>query len=298
MAVAFDVIRRLYREYTDEFHEGDAYKVTGSSSTTTVVCSALTEADDYWNEGVIGIWYDAGGASAAPEKEARDISDFTASSDTVTVGTAFSASPASGDMFWIVPKCFSIRTAYWALNAAIQWYGMIPQEDEGNTTTAVNTIEYTLPTAVNENAVKEVWIASNTSSPYDFYQLDHWHVEYEARKLIFEQQPPAPYILKYVFDAYPTEITTSTATWPAAYDIETCIAYAKYFLKTREGMAPGGQGVQTRDWVNFWRQEAERLKQEHPLPSVQRRPKYAYWPESKGAVDLSKGPNTVHMGYG
>ena len=54
-----------------------------SGSTTTLVDSALTQVDDYWNGGVLAI---TGGTNSG---EVRLISDFDAATDTVTVSVAF-----------------------------------------------------------------------------------------------------------------------------------------------------------------------------------------------------------------
>ena len=85
---------------------GDYLSLTASGGTTTTVVDTdldnLTE-DNGGVQGYVKIVTDAGGSGAAPEGEIRRIkngtSGYTASSTTITVNFAFTASPASGDTY-------------------------------------------------------------------------------------------------------------------------------------------------------------------------------------------------------
>jgi hypothetical protein len=70
---------------------------TSAGSTTTLISTTLTEADDYWNGGYVCIT----DRTNAAYGEVRAISDFTAATDTVTVDAAFSTAPGSGCTFRI-----------------------------------------------------------------------------------------------------------------------------------------------------------------------------------------------------
>ena len=85
---------------------GDYLSLTASGGTTTTVVDTdlanLTE-DNGGVQGYVKIVTDAGGSGAAPEGQIRRIkngtSGYTASSTTITVNFAFTASPASGDTY-------------------------------------------------------------------------------------------------------------------------------------------------------------------------------------------------------
>jgi len=70
-----------------------------TSTSTAIKDAGLTQADDYWNEGVIE--FTAGDLDG----EKRMILDFVASTDVVTVKVAFSAAPGVGDAFTIRRGC-------------------------------------------------------------------------------------------------------------------------------------------------------------------------------------------------
>tara|TARA_R110000824_G_scaffold172947_2_gene350928 strand:+ start:473 stop:1798 length:1326 start_codon:yes stop_codon:yes gene_type:complete len=85
---------------------GDYLSLTASDGTTTTVVDTdlanLTE-DNGGVQGYVKIVTDAGGSGAAPEGQIRRIkngtSGYTASSTTITVNFAFTASPATGDTY-------------------------------------------------------------------------------------------------------------------------------------------------------------------------------------------------------
>jgi len=65
---------------------------TAAGSTTSIVCSALTQADDYWNGGFITI------TSGAQTGKTRQITDFANSGGVITCD-AFDVAPGSGVTF-------------------------------------------------------------------------------------------------------------------------------------------------------------------------------------------------------
>jgi hypothetical protein len=67
-------------------------------TTTTMVDSALTEADDYW------IGYDLVFTSGSNAGESQTVTDFVAATDTITVGTAFSNAPSAGDTYMLTTE--------------------------------------------------------------------------------------------------------------------------------------------------------------------------------------------------
>ena len=70
-------------------------KTTSAGTTTTLIDSALTEGNNYWS-GTVRI------LTGANKNQKRDISSFTAATDTIAVGSAFSAAVASGVEYQIL----------------------------------------------------------------------------------------------------------------------------------------------------------------------------------------------------
>ncbi len=69
-----------------------------SGSTTTMVDSNRTEADDYWNGASIQVETSSG------TWEEATVTDFVASTDTITFSPAMSAAPASGESYRLALK--------------------------------------------------------------------------------------------------------------------------------------------------------------------------------------------------
>ena len=69
-------------------------------STTTIVDSALTEADDYW-KGAILRW-ESDTTTVALRSTYAHVIDFVASTDTLTVASAMAAAPAAGDTYRLI----------------------------------------------------------------------------------------------------------------------------------------------------------------------------------------------------
>ena len=81
---------------------------------------------------------DAGGANAAPEGEFSRITDYTASSQTVTVSPALTAAPAAGDRVLIVPPDFPLYDMIEVVNDALKNIGDIPKVDVSQQTSCPN----------------------------------------------------------------------------------------------------------------------------------------------------------------
>lgn len=140
-----------------------------SGSQTTIVDAARTESDNEWNNAWVRIDTDAGGESAAPEDEERRITGFTASSDSIAVFPAFTASPAIGDTYSI-REVFSYDQYKRAVNHAIrmahEWWPDITVTTYVATSTVGGHIvicseqlDYALPTVpATCKHVYEAWI--------------------------------------------------------------------------------------------------------------------------------------------
>lgn len=101
-SIDYDILKTLSTGIVRQRADGDAnYQVdtvtTGAGSTTTLVASALTEADDYWNGGFVTIT----NPLSLGYGETRQVTDFDQGTTTLTVSPAFSVAPGSGAYFTV-----------------------------------------------------------------------------------------------------------------------------------------------------------------------------------------------------
>lgn len=145
---------------------------TGGSTTTLVDTTLYQTDDDHWNHAWLYIETTTDGL--APQGEERQVSDFTASTDTLTVPKAFSATVQSGDTYEL-RKGESRAAIVRAINQAI--VGAYPEffEVEYDDTTldvAEDTFKYSLP--VDCMRLARVYVYEDSDLPYR--ELDSWHV--------------------------------------------------------------------------------------------------------------------------
>lgn len=272
--LVFDLLLDIGRRL-GEVKEGDAYVASGGS-TTTLISAVLTDADDTWNNGTLFITHDAGGAGAAPENQSREIKDFTASSDTVEVRTAFTAATAVGDKFAIMKRRVSRADMISALNAAVRWYGPTPQEDETLTTEA-ETREYDIPAGVPPDKIYSVEIATQSASEYDYVPVSYNQRELEAGKLVLDTYPAYPYKLRLRFTAFPAEVDDDADTLSEFYFRDALVEYAIGTIMERRVQRAANPSQSDQSKMNYAFQKAESLKRAHPLPTPQYKIKRRRW---------------------
>jgi hypothetical protein len=257
---------------------------TGGSS-TTIVDSGLGGSDDEWNGGTAFIITDAGGASAAPENECGRVSDYVASTGTLTIRTSdLTAAPASGDTYAVckVPR----HELYQAVNAALRDVGPLAYEDDTTLDTAANTLEYTLPAAARYD-VRQIWIATNTTTPYDYQENHYWRVilNKTTYNLIFTAEPPASRNIRIVYCAKHAEVKTASATIDATAPYDYVIWRAAYHTYRRRQHQVGRED---NKWVGLMNEAAEyaaQALQKHPILLPDRSTRFAYWPETEIPYD-------------
>jgi hypothetical protein len=122
---------------------------TGGSATTLVDILGLSDFDDDdFNRGALWILEDAAGEGAAPEGSYRIVTDFVASSKTLTVQTFGAPNPVgAGDKYAVSTERFPLWLIIQQINRALARLGKMPRVDK-SLTSLVNTVTYTLPLAV------------------------------------------------------------------------------------------------------------------------------------------------------
>ena len=190
-------------------------KATGGSTTTIIDTSATAlkefgaKDDDYWNGGIGGVRYDAGGLGAAPEWEYAEISDYVKSTQTITLQDALTVAVASGDRYWLAKRTFgSLYNLIQKINDVAENY-LVPTTDITTITTASSQREYTLPAAASFD-LRQVWLQRETSDSDDNQWVERrdWYMQQAAagtaKTLVTLSQWPSGRALKLVYWTRPT----------------------------------------------------------------------------------------------
>jgi hypothetical protein len=145
---------------------------TGGGTNTIIDTNLLADVDDdYYNAGTA--WCtEADGA--APEGEYSVISDFAASTDTVTLQNQFSVAIAADDRYAVGIPRYPLDQIIQALNNALFMDGYIPKVDT-SITTVLDQREYDLPLDASRD-LRQVWLYTNLDSdrniPRPVYNYD------------------------------------------------------------------------------------------------------------------------------
>lgn len=273
MTIAFDAMLHL-AETLNTVEQSETHLVTGTSTTTTLVSTKLTETDDYWNGGTLFITYDAAGSGAAPQNESREITDFVQSTYTVTVSPAFTAAPAIGDKFAIADNEYPRRVLLRALNSALRWYGDIITQDDTSLDTAANTLEYTLPSAA-VNDLRQVYIATAKEEPYQYKPFPFWQVDIGSGKLKFRIQPEYTYNIRLVYHAPHTPLNSDDDTISPQVDLQSLYFYALAEIYQWKLQSTGRDDKRWADWYNQNMQLAEATRRRNPPARAYKDPSYA-----------------------
>lgn len=269
----FDLTYRVAREMGIVFES----TATGGSATTIADSVMLTQADDYWNNGVAWIIRDSAGASAAPEGEYSIISDFDATTDTITLVSTLTADVAAGDRFAVCRKMgnFSwLNILIQKVNQALQELGVIPYTDVTSVVIEDDKTEYSLPIAAKQD-LRQVWLQMDNTDANDnlWRRVYNWRIEHEdpgtADTLILPYQYTSGYYLKLVYMAPHPALYTPTAVlsehvpveriiYPAVRD---CFKHLRDWTRTSE----------YDDKIQEWTDKAERVKLEKPIINAPKR---------------------------
>jgi hypothetical protein len=147
--------------------------IVTSGTTTIITDSTLALTADELIRGTAIVTRDAGGAGDAPEGEMQSISDNAAT--TVTVGTAFTISPAAGDEIMIIRPKYPLVEWRRAANVVLKSFGDIPLWDT-SLTVLEDTTEYTLPASIL--VPLEIYMNENAETgDYQWKRISEWTVQ-------------------------------------------------------------------------------------------------------------------------
>lgn len=154
---------------------GKVTLATGGSATTIVdtkLADELGDAneDDIYNGGTAIVITDAGGLAGAPEGEFSRITDYVASTTTITFSPALTIAIASGDRVLIASPDFPLYDMIEVINDALKNLGDIPVVDT-SITSASGTREYALPVAL-----KGVQLLNVEYYDSEYYKVPNWEI--------------------------------------------------------------------------------------------------------------------------
>jgi hypothetical protein len=172
---------------------------------------ALSQEDDFWNGGTA--WLLAGG-NGVGNQMAR-VSDFTASSDTLTLTDTLATAAADLTSYAVAGKRYSLMELIAAVNEAVYSLGKIIYTRTADLPTAAAQTEYSLveqtdtadlPVVIDAEAeLLEVWFQGDTGDADSnlWYRADiPWYVQKSnigtMNVLVFEWQPTSVIALKLV----------------------------------------------------------------------------------------------------
>jgi hypothetical protein len=151
---------------------------TGGSTTTIVDTVERTEASDFWNGGTAWITYDAAGAGASPQGEYSFISDFDATTDTLTLRSTLLTAVASGDRYAVAGLRYPLQLLIQKVNEVLRTIPLA-KDDLSTITIEANRTEYALPSDLWE--LKQVAAQANsTTNDTQPEKLYDWHVQKSA----------------------------------------------------------------------------------------------------------------------
>lgn len=110
------VARIFQSEFFRRYPEGSLATTGSTFSSSTMACTSLTQADDFWKGGYV---YFVTATQAANLGKDRRIASFAASNDLITVGEPFAATITQNDTFEI-HSIISASDIHEALNRAIR----------------------------------------------------------------------------------------------------------------------------------------------------------------------------------
>lgn len=150
---------------------------TGGSTNTIVDANGLKLIDDqYYDEGTAFITYDAGGSSAAPEKEFSIVASHSKGSTQLEVQDQFSAAVVAGDGYSVANRRFTLNTIIDRINMRLFADIYIPQTDTSLTTVS-EQLAYTLPTPAALD-LRQVFVAQSTvSAQENWKKVLNWQIK-------------------------------------------------------------------------------------------------------------------------
>lgn len=274
----------------------DAYTLLGQAHTTQATGgTTLTALDsklvgegknDDWNNGVLFVLRDAGGASAAPEGEFQRVSDYADNTGTFTVDTAFSAAIASGDRIGYTTPRWSLYEMKELVNLALSELGDLDFVDTTTLDTADDQTEYAASVTWKRTPPKRVDVQTVDDDTNDnrWYEIKDWEYVPAAGGstglIIFPYQLIADYGIRvWYIGAHPELNAYSDVVDERIHPSVARWATVVQALKTMNARTQGDEESIKMDLMDA-RQELDNALNKHPIWKVPRKSKLFTYPQS------------------
>jgi len=299
-ATAFQLTHLLQRAFRPYSRVTTA---TGGSATTVIDTKfeqyyGDSNADDLFNGGTVIVVKDAAGAGADPEGRFAYISDYTASSYTITMDTV-TGLVASGDTIQIVDPEWPLRDMIEIVNDALEYIGDVRDIDISLTTASSQT-EYDIPAIVPFDKIVMVERQGITTDANDNRYFEIPRSEYRVvppsspggtAVLRFIHQPISGYVLRLTFEGVHPRVS--------AYDdaiskmihprlaVASVTAHAYQWYNRRNPGNDGTRNQEDRAW-QYLATELQKHRVSRQIPSIQG---MAHWAGHGAVVDEFKSPD-------
>jgi len=143
-------------------------------------------------------------ASGSPAGQSRVVSDFSAAG-AFTLASGFSASPAVGDTYGLVPMRYPRGVIVDKINEALSFVGRVPTENT-SASSAANVTDYTYPASVLRD-VRAVYVAQNATSPFAWQVSTRCQVDRAGGFIHFLEAPSAGMPIRVVYMGVPAYLS-------------------------------------------------------------------------------------------
>lgn len=250
-------------------------------STTTVIDTKLTDTygDDDLVNGAVFVIRDAGGASAAPEKEYARISAYNATTNTITLDTALSAAVASGDTVGIVKSIYPIRTMIELANDALLSLGTIGLVDTTTLSGVGSQTEYAWAVAWKYKPPSRIDAQAITTDSNDnkWYKVEGWYVVPAAAGstglIVFDDNPPANHYLRIWYEATHPRLSAYSDAVNEVIHPELAVALLSEKALNWQNSRNSGSDQFMRELENKWIIKAQDAREMYPLWKPKRQPR-------------------------
>lgn len=255
----FDVVRKL-----GELVGGSRTGKATDGSTTTVVDTRRTEADDVFNQGT---------ALIITNSEWSVISDWDNSTKTATLYDTLTAVVATNRYMFILPK-YPLDTIIDAINQVLTRQ-RVSKTDITSLDMTAEQMEYTLPTGCDRSNLRQVWIATNNdSNKNEWMRCINWRVEFDGTSthtLIFETRTERSidnqlngYAIKLVYTPYHAQVTDADDDIDPLIHLDRLI-YPALELLLMSDMADNKGEKWLANRLNWVIDMKEQVKSAHPI---------------------------------
>lgn len=269
---------------------------TGGTTGTVLDSVERTEGDDDWNGGTVWIRYDTGGI--APQGEYDIITDFANTGGVITVRTGFTAAVAASDQYAIAKPRYSLQVLKQAVNMALHRIGSILLWNSTSVTTADAQTEYTLPSMVTKETLREVYLQTNDDDSDD----NQWEKQYNwrvkepaagtgtAKTLVLHTQPASGYAVGLSYTGVHPELSIYSDKLNESVQPERVYYAAAYeaLIKKRRGA-----DAITADKIVRAQQDMLTADQNYPINIPAKTPRIIQSYSSDGIIEDE--PNKVYL---